>query len=174
MTTVFYLIQNGGPFIWILLVLFMIVLIITFERFIFYRSFYQRLDLEIPAWKAWKAKKNKGKKKNGFAADQNGTATDYIHHVLPRLEKYTPILASFSTISPYLGLLGTLGGIIRTFMSMTETSDLINQGLAASLIATGGGLLIAILSTVSYNYCQHQINTLLRKIQNWFADNVEA
>jgi len=73
-----------------------------------------------------------------------------------RLRRYLPALDTIITLSPLLGLLGTVTGMISTFGVMATGA--INQphaitgGVAEALIATASGLGIAIVTLVPYNY----------------------
>ncbi len=74
-----------------------------------------------------------------------------------RLERFLPILDTTTTISPLLGLLGTLFGMIRTFQAIAAAksngaNDSILYGVGEALYATATGLSIAVVCFVAYNY----------------------
>lgn len=74
-----------------------------------------------------------------------------------KMEKNLPILDLAAMIAPLLGLLGTVLGIIESFNIMTgtlgmATTDQISGGIAAALISTAFGLIIAIPSAIFYSY----------------------
>ncbi len=74
-----------------------------------------------------------------------------------KMEKNLPILDLAAMIAPLLGLLGTVLGIIKSFNIMTGTlgmaaTDQISGGIAAALISTAFGLIIAIPSAIFYSY----------------------
>jgi len=74
-----------------------------------------------------------------------------------RLEKYLPILDTTTTISPLLGLLGTLFGMIGTFQAISvaknqNANDQILAGVGEALYATATGLTVAVICFVAYNY----------------------
>ncbi len=75
---------------------------------------------------------------------------------LDKQEEFLPMLATAGSVSPYIGLLGTVYGIMTSFMALgTVKSASINHvapGIAEALIATAIGLLAAIPSVLSYNY----------------------
>ena len=75
---------------------------------------------------------------------------------LDKQEEYLPVLATAGSVSPYIGLLGTVYGIMNSFMALgTVKSASINHvapGIAEALIATAMGLLAAIPSVLAYNY----------------------
>lgn len=78
------------------------------------------------------------------------------------LTKYMHLLASIGANAPYIGLLGTVLGIMATFKRVSVNSadvEAIMAGLSSALLATGLGLLVAIPSVLFYNI-------LLREIKN--------
>lgn len=81
------------------------------------------------------------------------------------LTKRLYIVASIGSNAPYVGLLGTVIGIMYTFYVMGEGSgtnvSMIMTGLALALKATAAGLLTAIPSTVLYNILLRRVNELL-------------
>lgn len=78
------------------------------------------------------------------------------------LTAYMHLLASIGANAPYIGLLGTVMGIMATFSSMSvDTTNVsgIMAGLSSALLATGMGLMVAIPSVFAYN-------VLLRSVKN--------
>lgn len=75
---------------------------------------------------------------------------------LDKQEELLPFLATAGSVSPYIGLLGTVYGIMTSFMALGSVkSASINHvapGIAEALIATAIGLLAAIPSVLAYNY----------------------
>lgn len=75
---------------------------------------------------------------------------------LDKQEEYLSVLATAGSTSPYIGLLGTVYGIMTSFMALGSVkSASINHvapGIAEALIATAIGLLAAIPSVLAYNY----------------------
>jgi biopolymer transport protein ExbB len=74
-----------------------------------------------------------------------------------RLERFLPALDTFTTLSPLLGLLGTILGMVRVFQQFTgaaneETRADILAGVGESLYATAFGIAIAVFSFAIYNY----------------------
>jgi len=80
----------------------------------------------------------------------------YITDVMSRESAYIDFLATTSTVSPFLGLLGTVMGITEAFwnigMKGSATILVLAPGLAESLITTIAGLTVAIPAAVGYNY----------------------
>ncbi|MDF1613304.1 MotA/TolQ/ExbB proton channel family protein [Stygiobacter electus] len=73
-----------------------------------------------------------------------------------QMEKGLGILATLGNISPFIGLFGTVLGIIKSFqgMSSIESSGYISvmSGIAEALISTAAGLVVAVPSVIFYNY----------------------
>lgn len=73
-----------------------------------------------------------------------------------RLRSYLPVLDTIITLSPLLGLLGTVTGMIAAFGILSTSGmnqpNAITGGVAEALIATAAGLAIAIATLVPYNY----------------------
>jgi len=73
-----------------------------------------------------------------------------------RLRRYLPVLDTIITLSPLLGLLGTVTGMIAAFGILSTSGmnqpNAITGGVAEALIATAAGLAIAIATLVPYNY----------------------
>jgi biopolymer transport protein ExbB len=75
--------------------------------------------------------------------------------VTRKLQKYLPILATIGAVAPFLGLFGTVSGVIKALFRMSLGSEgaslkMIGE-ISNALIATGYGLFIAIIAVVSYN-----------------------
>lgn len=71
------------------------------------------------------------------------------------LKKNLWILGTIGSASPFVGLLGTVVGIIRAFHDMAEKGaggfSVVAGGISEALIATGAGLIVAIVSLITYN-----------------------
>jgi|TARA_B100001540_G_scaffold301190_1_gene307389 biopolymer transport protein ExbB len=85
------------------------------------------------------------------------------------LERNLTMLGTLATISPLLGLLGTVVGMITAFTGLTETSganpDLLAAGISQALITTAFGLLIAVPGLVLHKYFEQKIKYLLINLQ---------
>jgi biopolymer transport protein ExbB/TolQ len=81
------------------------------------------------------------------------------------LEKHLLILGTLGNNAPFLGLLGTVLGVIRAFHDLGASAgqgpEVVMQGLAEALIATAVGILVALPCVASYNYLQARINALM-------------
>ncbi len=87
-------------------------------------------------------------------------------HEVPRLEKNLVVLATIAHISPLLGLLGTVVGMIRAFMTIEEMEGVVNPshlagGIWEALLTTAFGLLVAILAYVAYNFLVARVGKIV-------------
>lgn len=87
----------------------------------------------------------------------------------PVLDGYLPVLATVVTISPLLGLLGTISGLIKVFRVIAGggigDATALSAGIAEALITTFTGLAIAIPFLVVYNALSGRVDTLLHEIE---------
>ncbi|KAB2934875.1 MAG: MotA/TolQ/ExbB proton channel family protein [Leptonema illini] len=111
----------------------------------------------------------KGGSVNDFGAwkeffDETGARS--IQQQLPQLERFLNYLATMGAVAPFLGLLGTVFGIIRSFLNLGEASmsDL-NAGIAEALVATAAGLIVAIPSSAAYNYFRKRIDSTQSELE---------
>ncbi len=76
--------------------------------------------------------------------------------MVPEIQKNISVLGTIANISPLIGLLGTVTGMIRAFFSISAggvgNPDLLASGIAEALITTATGLAIAIPAVIVYNY----------------------
>ena len=81
-----------------------------------------------------------------------------------RLERNLAFLATTGSTSPYVGLFGTVWGIMNSFLSLgsiqTATLALVAPGIAEALVATAMGLFAAIPAVIAFNRYSDQINRL--------------
>ena len=81
------------------------------------------------------------------------------------ITNHISIISSFGSNAPYIGLLGTVFGIIITFYTMGQGSDIdvktIMSSLALALKATAMGLVVAIPSMLFYNHLARKIEVLV-------------
>jgi biopolymer transport protein ExbB len=83
-------------------------------------------------------------------------------HVAHELERYLNALGTIAAISPLLGLLGTVTGMIRTFKAITVAGvgnpTAMASGIAEALITTATGLIIAIPALVAYRLLRSRVD----------------
>ncbi|MDD2500946.1 MAG: protein TolQ [Geobacter sp.] len=91
-----------------------------------------------------------------------------------RLEKYTTFLATTGSTSPFIGLFGTVWGIMVAFEGIGKTGSaslaVVAPGIAEALIATAVGLVAAIPAVMAYNHFQHKIRVLVKEMDSFSTE----
>jgi len=91
-----------------------------------------------------------------------------------RLEKYTTFLATTGSTSPFIGLFGTVWGIMVAFEGIGRTGSaslaVVAPGIAEALIATAVGLVAAIPAVMAYNHFQHKIRVLIKEMDSFSTE----
>lgn len=94
-----------------------------------------------------------------------------------KLQNHLPFLATVGSTSPYVGLFGTVWGIMNAFMGLANvqqaTLSTVAPGIAEALIATAIGLFAAIPAVVAYNRFSAKADNLLGHYDN-FAEEFQA
>lgn len=191
-------ITAGGPFMWPLLACSVLIITITIER-----SWFLQNRLVSP--KGLKAqiinildKESLSKKQASEIANLSSLGFLLINCIkyknLQRdnleskieekaievkygLERNLTMLGTIATISPLLGLLGTVVGMITAFTGLTETAganpDLLASGISQALITTAFGLFIAVPGLVMHKYFEQKITYLLITLQKEVSDFID-
>jgi len=80
------------------------------------------------------------------------------------LKRYLWALGTVGSSAPFVGLFGTVVGILKAFQSMSVAGTggfkVVSQGIAAALVATAAGLLVAIYAVIAYNYFVSRIGAI--------------
>jgi biopolymer transport protein ExbB len=91
-------------------------------------------------------------------------ATEAMFEETQKLKKHLWILGTVASSAPFIGLLGTVVGIIKSFESMAVAGTggfaIVAAGISEALVATALGLGVAIIAVIFYNYFQTRISTL--------------
>ena len=91
-----------------------------------------------------------------------------------RLTQLTPFLATAGNTSPFIGLFGTVWGIMSTFqgigLSGSASLAVVAPGISEALIATAAGLAVAIPSVIAYNYFVGKIRLIDYELQGFSTD----
>jgi biopolymer transport protein ExbB len=102
-------------------------------------------------------------------------------HVVHELERFLNSLGTIASISPLLGLLGTVMGIIHAFNAVMlggmGDPRMLAGGISEALVTTAGGLAVAIPSFVAYRYLRGKVERIvieMEKIAVNFADSLGA
>ncbi len=85
-----------------------------------------------------------------------------------RMKRWVPILGTVASIAPFIGLLGTVVGIIKAFGSIATNAgggpEVVAGGIAEALVTTAAGLVVAIPALVGFNYFQTKIKELVEDV----------
>ncbi|MGM0461114.1 MAG: MotA/TolQ/ExbB proton channel family protein [Fibrobacterota bacterium] len=96
---------------------------------------------------------------------------------IPLLEKNLDIIASWVSVAPLLGLLGTVVGMVETFSLITEygigNPHILSQGISIALLTTQTGLLIAFPGMLIHNWLTTKKNTLVHALIQAGEDIIE-
>jgi biopolymer transport protein TolQ len=90
---------------------------------------------------------------------------------ISRLEKMMSFLATTGSVTPFIGLFGTVWGIMDTFIKIeifrSASLTAVAPGIAEALIATAAGLFAAIPAVIAYNYFLHRIKDLITSMEDF-------
>ena len=93
---------------------------------------------------------------------------------LDGLESHLSFLATVGSVSPYVGLFGTVWGIMIAFMGLSSVAQAtlaqVAPGIAEALIATAMGLFAAIPAVVGYNRYTHDIDRLANRMESFMEE----
>ncbi|MCK9431822.1 MAG: MotA/TolQ/ExbB proton channel family protein [Candidatus Omnitrophica bacterium] len=85
------------------------------------------------------------------------------------LERRTPVLGTIGNISVYIGLFGTVLGIIRAFHDISVSGSggisVVISGISQALVTTAAGLCVAVPAVVAYNYFIKKIDDFTREME---------
>ena len=88
----------------------------------------------------------------------------------PELERSVGLLATIGSNAPFVGLLGTVLGIMKAFGDLAEQSqgdqNTVMAGISMALTATAIGLFVAIPSVMAFNYFQKRVSAILENLEN--------
>ena len=86
-------------------------------------------------------------------------------------ERSLPLLASIGSTSPYIGLFGTVWGIMNAFTGLSTLDNVslavVAPGIAEALVATAIGLFAAIPAVAAYNYYNNRVGRLTVRLEGF-------
>ena len=90
------------------------------------------------------------------------------------LEAHLAFLASVGSVSPYVGLFGTVWGIMHAFRGLanmsTATLSAVAPGIAEALVATAIGLFAAIPAVIAYNRFAHDVDRVAVRFESFMEE----
>ena len=100
-----------------------------------------------------------------------------VNREMNRVERYMTVLASTGSTAPFIGLFGTVWGIMKSFQAIAQANNtslaVVAPGLAEALFATALGLLAAIPAVVAYNKLSKELDRYVGRLDT-FADEFGA
>ncbi|MBU3912098.1 MAG: MotA/TolQ/ExbB proton channel family protein [Candidatus Omnitrophica bacterium] len=191
----FELIQKGGPVMYPIVLCSVLALAIVIERFyhlykgkIDTKDFMNNIEITVKRNRIAEAIKicdktpgpvsrivKAGILKHDRARQEiRESIEDAGHQEVPRLEKHLSLLATIAHISPLLGLLGTVTGMVRAFQIIQEKSTSFNPvspgdlagGIWEALLTTVAGLIVAIPVVVAYNYLVSRVDEFVLEMEH--------
>jgi biopolymer transport protein ExbB len=183
---------KGGPILWVILVLAVPVLAIVVERFLYFRKIATD---ETKLFARVEGAIEKGHFDEAMAicdtveaplgalirvgiecrllpeADLKDAVRDAAVRELPFIEQNIQAVNVIANISPMIGLLGTVVGIINSFNvlgSFGAVSDpsVLAKGISEALLNTGAGILIAVPSMVAYAWLSGRANAVIGQLES--------
>jgi biopolymer transport protein ExbB len=193
MTEVIRFIQDGGFFMYPILLILFVGLGITIERFMFLgrvkkanKALWDEVYPSIQKGdtdKALKVVKDNeteigrileyGLTRNRSAKNVEDVETsmeEALMEVLPRLEARTPFIATFANVATLLGLLGTVQGLIVAFAAIAnadpaEKGNLLSSSISVAMNTTAFGLIVAIPLLLAYAFLQSRTGEVVESLE---------
>ena len=153
----------GAEWVLILLIILSIVSIaLIFER----RNYFKKVKRELDD-KITQALKPLGHSERVSRGDY--MVQSLVAEARLGAEQRLSWLATIGANAPFVGLFGTVLGIIRAFADLskigTQGSNVVSAGISEALVATAVGLFVAIPAVVAYNYFQRQVKDMVLRAE---------
>jgi biopolymer transport protein TolQ len=134
--------------------------------------------LFVAAMREWKRSlETSGKSLAGLQMRIDKVMDVTIAREIERLERRLLVLATVASASPFIGLFGTVWGIMTSFQSIAASKNtslaVVAPGIAEALFATAIGLVAAIPATIFYNKFSSEVNKQAQRLEG-FADEFSA
>src|SRR6202030_1461764 len=104
---------------------------------------------------------------HAVTADMQVTAADEVR----KLERFMPWLATTGSVTPFIGLFGTVWGVMDAFSGLgtagAASLRVVAPGIAEALITTAAGLFTAIPAVIAYNHFVHDIREIGARMDNF-------
>lgn len=180
---------KGGWTIGLLILMSILVFAVLYERWNYFKSHFQAREEVMAGLEPFLNKRNYQECLE--ACDRNGSFLAKIVRAglkaradkmtvsesmereakiqLLKLEQRLPLLATIGSIAPFVGLFGTVLGIIRAFRDLALANAggaaVVSQGIAEALVATATGLFVAITAVFIYNSFQARLNAMAQEAE---------
>jgi biopolymer transport protein ExbB len=193
----FSLLAKGGPMMWVLLMMGMIFLILTIERVLYLHRGQIRSTAFIAGIKNILAKRRivealtvceetpgpvaaVVKAALMHAEDDAEVMRFHVQEAaiveLPVLERRLGSIAAIAQVAPLVGLLGTLLGMITTFLAFEKggdyaTSDALAHGMWQALLTAGASLMLAIPAHLAHHFLAGRVRAIVRDVE-WSGNEI--
>jgi len=133
----------------------------------------------VAAMREWRRSAAKGKKSDPANVAALAQRIDRVMQIslereMDHLQRRMTFLASTGAVAPFLGLFGTVWGIMNTFTAIGLSSDTslatVAPGIAEALFATALGLVAAIPAVVAFNKISHDLNRFALRLENFAGE----
>ena len=137
----------------------------------------------VAGMKEWKNASESGLLNTAQGRSQSLDRIDRVLHVtvgreMALIETYMTFLASVSSVAPFIGLFGTVWGIMRSFIGIAQAQNtslvVVAPGIAEALLATAVGLIAAIPATAAYNKFTTELGRYGARLENFANDLVST
>lgn len=189
--TLWQLLKVGGFTMYILLACSVISLTIIFERFMYYRRrskvkrtvFMAHIRESLEKASAKKALEICKSTDTPFASVVSSGLNLYGHSEVVisntmerevtietmKLERYTSIVGTIGSTAVYIGLFGTVLGIIRAFHDISTAGSggisVVINGISEALVCTAAGLCVAVPAVIAYNYFVKRVDSFITDME---------
>ncbi len=189
------LILAGGPILFVLTALSVYSIALIWERWNIFKKTFAGMDDLLHKSHAL-LKTGEVKQISEMCAKSRTPAGDILHKVIThygtpqekrelaekaiewhvsRLNRSLTSIATIGSISPFVGLFGTVIGVIRAFKDLSAYAgagpSVVAMGIAEALVNTAAGLFVAIPAIVAFNYFSHKANDFASEM-NWITEQV--
>ena len=185
--------QDGGPWMWPILVIFLLGFALVIERFIYLQMETSR---NAKKWDALYPLLTKGQFKQaleqvkgndtaisgiiGAGLTRAGISRNHedigmameeaLMEVMPRLEQRTPYIATLANIATLLGLLGTIMGLIDAFTAIAsadpaQKAAILSSSISVAMNTTAFGLIAAIPLMLAFTYLQSKTGKVVESME---------
>ena len=196
------LLKAGGPVLILLLCLSIYSISVMIDRFIRYRKNinrsrrlmeYVRYQLPTRSFgKILEACRKKGynntpaaklitnliKSDKNDIAQLNDLADSIIDWETAVLSRKLSVLATLASTTPFIGLFGTVLGVMRAFSDLANISgagpSVVAKGIAEALVNTAAGLFVAVPALIAYNYFLSKVNFFAKNMQYMAQEVISA
>ncbi len=198
------LIKAGGPVLFLLIALSIYSLSIMIDRFFKYRAninksrrLMEYVRYQLPARNFNKI--TDACRKNGYSntsaaklvinliksdktdiGSLNDLADSIINWETAQLSRKLSVLATLASTTPFIGLFGTVLGVMRAFADLSSISgtaagpSVVAKGIAEALVNTAAGLFVAVPALIAYNYFLSKVNFFAQNMQYLAQEVISA